>query len=461
MELSEKQLAELDAVLRMASTSDAPSDGAAQGRWQTANPRRIIEDIPALRPRGTNLSMEDASASSQPAPPVSPSARTPQSFMYRPFYRGRVVAMQTGEPLAAQTNDAAWLFNELGGHAWMWYQRHGMSLHRENDGYWNWLVPGIGRAPVGSFLILITVFVIVIGPVNYFLLRRRRRLYLLLVTVPLGAALVTLALFAYALISDGLGVRVRVRSFTEIDQRAGHAVVWSRQSYYAGLAPSGGLTFPETAAVFPIEQYPVERRHGGLGTQWLVWGEGQNLASGYISSRSTAQFLVVESGPSPRGLLVESGPGNTEAWVTNRLDTTIDRLVVKDERSRILGATQLDPGQRRRLDAIDPAVALHELRQALAANTPAYPPGYDPNFSGAWGFRGGYYRGWSEVDQELPTPAFGSGILECSLQATLSADLQAWAPRSYVAVTRTSPGLSLGYEKVREEASFHVVLGTW
>ena len=169
-------------------------------------------------------------------------------------------------------------------------------------------------APVGSFLILITAFVIVIGPVNYFLLRRKRRLYLLLVTVPLGAALVTLTLFAYALISDGLGVRVRMRSFTEIDQRAGRSVSWSRQSYYAGLAPSGGLTFPETVAVFPIEQYPAERQQGALGTQWLVWGEQQNLATGYISSRSAAQFLVVESGPSSRRLLVESGPGDAAVW---------------------------------------------------------------------------------------------------------------------------------------------------
>ena len=212
-----------------------------------------------------------------------------------------------------------------------------------NPEYWNWLVPGIGRAPVGSFLVLITAFVIAIGPVNYFLLRRKRRLYLLLVTVPLGAALVSLTLFAYALISDGLGVRLRVRSFTEIDQRAGRAVSWSRQSYYAGLAPSGGLTFPETAVVFPIDHYPAERAYGSLATQWLVWDKDQNLASGYISSRSTAQFLVVDSGPRSRGLLVESGTDNAEAWVINGLGAAIDKLVVKDERGRTHWATQVGP----------------------------------------------------------------------------------------------------------------------
>ena len=36
-----------------------------------------------------------------------------------------------------------------------------------------------------------------------------------------------------------------------------------------------------------------------------------------------------------------------------------------------------------------------------------------------------------------------------------------WPPRSYVAITRTSPGVSLGCDRAREEASFHVVYGTW
>jgi hypothetical protein len=113
------------------------------------------------------------------------------------------------------------------------------------------------------------------------------------------------------------------------------------------------------------------------------------------------------------------------------------------------------------LDAIDPASALQELRQALGSNTPAYPSGYNSNFSGALGWNGGYSRYWSNVDNELPTPTLATGILELSLRATLNADVQTWQPRTYVALTRTSPGVSIGYGRAREAASFHVVLGTW
>ena len=121
-------------------------------------------------------------------------------------------------------------------------------------------MPGIGLTPVGSFLVLIALFVVLIGPVNYYLLRRWRRLYLLLVTVPAGAALRDAALFAYALICDGLGVRVRVRGLIEIDQRVGRTVSWSRQSYYAGLAPSQGLASPNGRPCIRSSCSPMERR---------------------------------------------------------------------------------------------------------------------------------------------------------------------------------------------------------
>lgn len=465
MELSKAELAELETLLglvRGPGAASATDSAGVSHLWETPNPRLAVEEVTALEVvRAAYEARKEANgpADKPKAKPAPPPASRP--FVHRAFRRGRVVAMQTDEPLAAGGCEAAWLLNELDGKSWMWYQRHGLSWHRENRDYWNWIVPGIGRAPVGTFLLLITAFCVVIGPVNYFFLRRRRHLYLLLVTVPVGAGLVTLALFTYALVSDGLGVRVRVRSFTEIDQRTEQAVSWSRQSYYAGLAPSGGLKFPERAAVFPFDQYPAERRDGRLGTQALVWDASQNLVSGYIGARSTAQFLVVESGPSRRALLVGPEQGSGQLQATNGLDAAIHKLIVKDDTGRVLRAEELAVGQSRRLEIIAPAVAAQELQVLLAANQPAYPPGYEPHYYGGLGFSNRYYRGWSPVDGRLPDPTFGTSVLERSLQATLRGDVRAWPPRSYVAITRTSPGVSLGYERAREEASFHVVYGTW
>ncbi|HEY4232328.1 MAG TPA: hypothetical protein VGM76_02795, partial [Lacipirellulaceae bacterium] len=99
-----------------------------------------------------------------------------------------------------------------------WESRHGMAPDAANTDFANLLVPGVGLAPVTEFRILITLFALAIGPVNYWLLKRWNRPHLLVLTVPIMAVLVTLALFAHAILSDGFGTTVRVRSFTSLDQ---------------------------------------------------------------------------------------------------------------------------------------------------------------------------------------------------------------------------------------------------
>ena len=135
-------------------------------------------------------------------------------------------------------------------------QRHGLSLQRENPDFWNFLIPGVGMAPVTQFCVLISVFVIAIGPVNYWVLRRRRKLHLLLLTIPASAAVVTGLLFGYALLADGLGVRVRARSVTNIDQRSDRAICWTRLSYFAGLRRTAACDFPPTWQSCPWSNCP-------------------------------------------------------------------------------------------------------------------------------------------------------------------------------------------------------------
>ncbi len=111
-----------------------------------------------------------------------------------------------------------WIINTTPNSMPRWESRFGLSLSLSNDGYWDFLIPGVGLPPVTSFHILLTLFVIAIGPVNYFLLQRRRQLNWLLVTVPVGAGVAILGLLAFAVLTDGLASRGRVRSLTHIDR---------------------------------------------------------------------------------------------------------------------------------------------------------------------------------------------------------------------------------------------------
>jgi hypothetical protein len=171
--------------------------------------------------------------------PVEPPPEPPERphFVSREYDLGMIVALAPEDPFPGTKWGWRWVLVTMGRDRALWCDRHGLSMRGTNDDYWNFLIPGVGLAPVTGFCILISLFVLVIGPVNYLVLRRLRRLYLLAITIPAAAAAVTFILFGYALIADGLGTRVRVRSVTQIDQRRGHAVCWARLSYYAGLAP--------------------------------------------------------------------------------------------------------------------------------------------------------------------------------------------------------------------------------
>ena len=176
-----------------------------------------------------------------------PSAPGKPGFLLREFGLGQIAAIAAADPCSSETKwskwDWDWLLTTMGDARWQWTKRHGLAVGQANRDFWNFLIPGVGLAPVRTFQILITLFVLGIGPANYWLLRRAKRLHLMVLTVPLSAAVVTAALFAYALLADGLSVRLRVRSFTRLDQRRGTAATWARLSYYAGMAPSGGLKF--------------------------------------------------------------------------------------------------------------------------------------------------------------------------------------------------------------------------
>src|SRR5262249_26323111 len=79
-----------------------------------------------------------------------------------------------------------------------WDTRHGLTPDAANTEFAKFLVPGVGMAPVTYFQVLITLFVLLIGPANYWFLKRAKRLHLMVLTVPLAAGITTLALFAYA-----------------------------------------------------------------------------------------------------------------------------------------------------------------------------------------------------------------------------------------------------------------------
>lgn len=381
---------------------------------------------------------------------------TPTPFVVRPVEGGRLVAYASDNPFPGNRDSWNWLLRSLTPNQWMWYRRFGFSMQRENEEYWNLLIPGVGESPVNSFLILISLFVMVIGPINYFYLQKRRQLYLLLITVPLGAFLVTGSLLTYAVLTDGFGVQSRQRNITQLDQRSQRAVSFSRQCYYAGLAPSDGLRYPADTAVLPLKFRP---QVDAPGLRHTLWGKRQNLRTGYFRSRTTTQFLVVDSRRSEAQLKIGDPSPSGEVQVENLLGADIGRLVVRLDDGRYFATTTIADGESGSLEEVKSGDESEHWRELLGSHAPKYPEGFDPQQieNAALHLFGIYAPGGGDP---ASSPTFQTSVAERAIVDHGARNLLNLPRRHYLAECKAGVEVPLGTD-AKPRKSFHIVVGTW
>ncbi len=476
------QLAELERLLGK-PRSDVDDRPAAARGWATPAPENFKKQLPSPFAANGWAGVQAAPGMAaglpgmpgdapvpQTAPPTPP--RTPAPLHDPPFVSRRhglgLVAAVAADDLCAQEAEQ-WqgLLNTIGLDRWVWFRRHGLSPQRENRDFWNWPIPGVGLAPVTAFQVLITAFVVAIGPLNYWWLRRRGKLHLLVMVVPLSAALVTLALFGYALAVDGLGVRVRCRSYTLLDQRTGEASCWARTSYYAGLAPSGGLKFSDDVAAIALLPQTPDERHGELRSRTLSWLPGeQKLVSGWIASRAPTQLLTVRSRRSAAGLQVKLAAGGAPAQVENRLGVRVERLLLADAAGNHYRAESIAPDGTATLEAADLGVEGAWLGALYEQRRPADPSAFDRRNSGF--VSGVRFRWVSPWNNALPPATLQTSLLERELDWAFrlvapgaGSKPPGLSPRSYLAIVERSPEVEYGVDSYEEEESLHLVVGRW
>ena len=331
-----------------------------------------------------------------------------------------------------------------------WSNRHGNNPGRGNPEFNNFLIPDVGVAPVFEFQMLMSLFVIGIGPVNYWLLKRRGQLPLLLVTVPAAALATSLALFAYGFLSEGVGTRVRARSFTKLNQRSGEAVCWARLSYYAGFAPGEGMRVPADTAVYPILP-SSQSRYRFEPPRELLWGATsaklpQHLSRGWLAARTPTQYQTITARPTTKRIDFQQTADGLVA--ANRLGVDLIALAVQDEAGNFYLAEQLASGDAATLSPSNKVRSIMAIRTLLAAHEPEFPAGAE------MASRPRYSRGYN---REL----LSQNLMETELSAITSPVIEGWGRRGYVAITSAGIELELGLDSAVEKDSCHVIRGSW
>lgn len=408
---------------------------------------------------------EEPGSVSTSSPPQNPPGEWPREtspFQMANLGFGKLIAFRD-QPFPGTAQDWFWMLKASGGvQVWDWGKRQGLSARQGTDEFLLFLIPGIGGVPVVMFLVLITIFSIVIGPLNYFVLARRKQLHLLLFTIPLIALATSLLLFGYTIVAHGFSVKARSRSLTYLDQPAQAAVTFQRLSLYAGQAPSGGLRFSRDTAVYPI--WP---EHEGFESGQLDWTNTQDLTSGWLRSRTRTQFLTV-SHRTERGRLEVTSSSPEKLTVANGYEWGFEPLVVANDQGRLFVGASVPAG-----DSVELQPMTNERLANVAKLLQQYPlelPAGMPTASAASGLfstpshRMSYYRygataSWrhneSMMEQALVRLRTGTvAPRPVATEATV-------VPRTFYGVAREAPNVEQGVTKATSIHSLHVVMGRW
>jgi hypothetical protein len=383
---------------------------------------------------------------------VNRSAVEYRDLQFRDRMLGRVFAF-ADDPFPGSASDWAWMLNTLDQQRWTFPYRMGACGRRPSAGFLQFLIDGVSGVPVYAFLILMTLVTIVIGPVNYIVLRRRRQVYMLLLTIPALALATSLTLFGYSLLAHGFDVKSRTRSLTFLDQRRDTAVAVSRVALFAGLAPSDGLSFsPETAVV------PIWSSEDAITGGRVVWGGKQTFAGGWFRSRTRAQFYTATHRPQ-RGHLEMTAAGEGVLRVANGLEWDIRSALITNKDGVLYHVGELPAGAEGTARSADPADLMEVARQ-FRENAPDGPLSTSYG-SSPYGYGYGYHYGYGyNIDQFTPNEGRIEKMFATFQQSTHDTQ-KLLQPNSYLAILEENPGVEAGLEDTTERNGFHVVLGRY
>ena len=208
-----------------------------------------------------------------------------------------------------------------------------MALPAVRSSDWSWsgergfrlAIAGVGEIPTRAYLLILCLFVVLIGPINYVYLWRNRRQVLLVLTVPLFSVTFILLMSGYAFFLQGLDVRARAVTFTILDQGSKRAATRSIVSLYpGGFMPGGGVRFASDLAVYPLGLDGA----GARGRMALDLTEEQRFQSGFLRSRTPSNFAQIRVQPARERLSFERDGNRLQ--VVNGLGSAVHQVFYRD-----------------------------------------------------------------------------------------------------------------------------------
>ncbi|MCI0381021.1 MAG: hypothetical protein L0215_25840 [Gemmataceae bacterium] len=218
--------------------------------------------------------------------------------------------------------------------------------------------------PIRGLFVAMFLFVVVIGPLNFYWLARKRRKLWLLWTVPVLSIFTCALLFGYMLLREGWHAHLRQAGVTVLDETSQRATTVGWIGYYSPTSAGGGLRFSDETELTP--QLIVERYFSNAGAKAcsVDWSDGQHLEGNWITARVPMHFMVRRTEKRLERIMARKNPDGTVS-VTNGLKADLASLALADGQGRVYTATGIKAGAEATLREGDAAVWATAKEDAL------------------------------------------------------------------------------------------------
>ena len=192
--------------------------------------------------------------------------------------------------------------------------------------------------PVRGLFFLMVLFAVAIGPINLIVLARKKRRIWMLWTAPVISVITCLAVFTYATFAEGWSRHARTEGLTILDERVHRATTIGWTAFYSALTPSEGLHFG-----YETELTPLAHSMTTNVARTVDWTHDQHLASGWVTARVPAHFMVRKSETRRERVTVRRG-ADADLRIVNGLGADINQFWLANKDGTIFSATNIPAG---------------------------------------------------------------------------------------------------------------------
>lgn len=369
-----------------------------------------------------------------------------ESFAIRDYALGEIIRIDQ-DFVEGDSGDFLWLSNEFTFTNKDWGSRYGMQTRVGGNDFLDFVMRRIRLLPTSAYIGLITLFCLIIGPINYIYFFVKKRLTAMLWSIPFISIIATIMLLAYSSIASGFGTKVKIRSVTVLDQRNQTAVSGTRLAMFCGRSPAQGLKFSADTGVFPI--WPREEF---LYSGKIDWTESQQLSRTWIPSRTRRQFFL-QSVRNERGRIefIEGTDDAAGNLLSNGLQWKIKRIIISDDQGNKFYAADIVPGKQVALAPMtdENATEFKEILSEQKLQPPVHQTTDRYDFYSPWGYH-----------QQLQY-TYSKNFAEKQLTWAKSTALSRFdmKPNSYIAILDEQPSLDIGVESYTVMNEIHLLFG--